>query len=1062
MKTCPTCKLSYPSNALFCTVDGARLEESAVLAVGSIVRGKYRILEKVGQGGMGEVYKAMHIGFDEPRALKMMSSEMMKDPLFVERFKHEAFMSRKLQHPNVVRVDDIDEAEDGRPFIVMEFIEGQSLKKVIETQGPLPVPRVCAIVKQVAAALDAAHRMGMIHRDIKPDNIALIPAHGTAPSSDTQTAPAEIAKVLDFGIAKLTEARAGKLPGLTLTGTGVVIGTAQYMSPEQAMGKRGDELDGRSDLYSLGVVAYQMLTGALPFKATSTMEMVLAHMHKPPTPITSIRPELSIPDPIAALVMRCLEKDRANRPASAGALAEEIKSWEKKTATVRESAVVSPPATKKPELAPEVGQLQHVPEAAPQLPEQLQEQKALPHEEKPARETPPSAPLGRTPSPQAPLASHASDIVGPASPPPPAEKRVPSAAVPPPSAPPPPVEKKVPSAAVPPPSAPPPPVKKKVPSAAVPRPSAPSPPVGKSVSSAAVPPPAEKAQRPTGTVGVTTPMAAPRPKVPPPPPSPPHPKPAVEPVPASAPPSPVEMKVPAKVPAVVAPKPTASKVPLAVGVIIVVLLATALVAWRFIHQPAAPSVRPATNTQLTLRTTAQELESQHELEQALENWNDLARQPSPLQDDAKSAVARVQGQIDQAQSVLKAAQDAANSKKYDEAEANYKRAEEIDTGLKTQADNGIQNVEDLKKGLSQGQAEQNAFNRGLEMLRARNFKGAQAVFKSVVDRNLPGSQLVPKAHEELAKLDALVRDEQKYDSAVALFKAGRYDAATPAFNDLISQNSQWKHEAQDYLAKIDKARTTAMATKAQEAAQSAKKQALAANIQQFNSLKAGRKYDEARALLNAIGQQGGDAEGLKADLASTASAEFRELQAKRSDANQRKDTQTLSSLKGSFEDLARRDSGDPQWASRARDVAENQIPADLEALTPSPKAAAPPPRPPAAASSVSSAVVSLMSAGHTTLSSPFDPNKAYSQNFLDEGFALQSKPDLSNVNAPSGTKVMMSLEVDPDGLVAKMARCISGGTALCQAIASAPGWKFSGPTVNKHRAKAIVGVTLQF
>jgi serine/threonine-protein kinase len=265
---------------------------------------------------MGAVYKALHLAFGELRALKVIAPELLHDRLFVERFKHEAVITRKLQHPNAVRVDDIDEAEDGRPFIVMEFIQGKSLKKLIQEEAPLPVSRVCSIIKQVALALDAAHRLGMVHRDIKPDNIAL-----------TESPEGELVKVLDFGIAKVKEARLGAASGLTLTGTGVVVGTPQYMSPEQARGKRGDALDGRSDLYSLGVVMYEMLTAALPFKADTTMGMLLAHMQQPPRPIRTLRPELD--ESIARLTMRLLEKDPARRPGNAKALIEGLEDAER-------------------------------------------------------------------------------------------------------------------------------------------------------------------------------------------------------------------------------------------------------------------------------------------------------------------------------------------------------------------------------------------------------------------------------------------------------------------------------------------------------------------------------------------------------------------------------------------------------------------------------------------------------------------------------------------------------------------------------------------------------------
>jgi len=331
MKTCPKCQGSYPSNFAVCPQDGTALREVGGWVDGNVIRGKYRLLSKVGQGGMGAVWKATHLAFDELRALKVIAPELVTDESFVKRFKHEAVITRKLQHPNAVRVDDIDEAEDGRPFIVMEFIEGKSLKKLIHDEGPLPVERTCTIIKQTAAALDAAHRLGMVHRDIKPDNIALV-----------DTPDGEMVKVLDFGIAKVKEARIGEMGGMTLTGTGVVIGTPQYMSPEQAMGKRGDELDGRADLYSLGIVMYQMLTADLPFKADTTMEMLLAHMQKPPAPIRVLHPELNVPDAVAALTMRLLEKSRDMRPASARVLIQEIEQAEAEMDDAGATRVVLP------------------------------------------------------------------------------------------------------------------------------------------------------------------------------------------------------------------------------------------------------------------------------------------------------------------------------------------------------------------------------------------------------------------------------------------------------------------------------------------------------------------------------------------------------------------------------------------------------------------------------------------------------------------------------------------------------------------------------------------------
>jgi serine/threonine-protein kinase len=319
MKTCPTCQATYPDTIAFCSHDGAELRIAGEWVPGSLVRGRYRILSEIGSGGMGAVYKVKHTGFDEVRAMKVLNPELTFDEKFRERFKREAYITRKLQHPNAVRVDDIDEAEDGCPFIVMEYIEGKDLKLVMEEQGPLPARRVCAIAKQVASALDAAHRLGLVHRDIKPENIVLV-----------QTNDTETAKVLDFGIASVKEGASaeGSKP-MDLTGGGFVVGTPLYVSPEQAQGKRGDDLDGRSDLYSLGVVMYQMLTGNVPFKFETTVELFIAHIQTPPVPIRVARPDLDIPPALAGLVMKLLQKNRDLRPASAAALIADIERVEK-------------------------------------------------------------------------------------------------------------------------------------------------------------------------------------------------------------------------------------------------------------------------------------------------------------------------------------------------------------------------------------------------------------------------------------------------------------------------------------------------------------------------------------------------------------------------------------------------------------------------------------------------------------------------------------------------------------------------------------------------------------
>jgi serine/threonine protein kinase/Flp pilus assembly protein TadD len=310
MKRCNICHATYPATFTHCPHDGSLLMEASEWTDGAVIRGKYRVLGKLGAGGMATVYKALHMGFDEVCALKVIHPGLAGDPSFVKRFGQEAALTRKLQHPNAVRVEDIDQADDGRPFMVMEFIEGESLKDVIQRHAPLAVSRVCRIAKQVAGALEAAHQLGMIHRDIKPANILLTRPPG---GGDAE----EVAKVLDFGIAKMKEVHLAA-DGATLTRTGTSIGTPAYMSPEQAMGTAGAALDGRADLYSLGVVMYEMLAGELPIKAESEVQMLIGQINTTPQPIRARRPEL--PAGIGAVVMQCLEKDPARRPASGAAV----------------------------------------------------------------------------------------------------------------------------------------------------------------------------------------------------------------------------------------------------------------------------------------------------------------------------------------------------------------------------------------------------------------------------------------------------------------------------------------------------------------------------------------------------------------------------------------------------------------------------------------------------------------------------------------------------------------------------------------------------------------------
>ncbi|HYX71018.1 MAG TPA: serine/threonine-protein kinase, partial [Terriglobales bacterium] len=315
MKFCDTCHTSYPNEFQTCPKDQAQLRALSELLQGMVIRDKYQVLEKIGAGGMAVVYKARHLAFNEIRALKLVSSRMLEDQDFLKRFKTEAVVTRKLQHANAVRVDDIDTTEDGRPFIVMEYVEGQNLRQVIGKAGRIEVNRALKIAMQVALALGAAHRLGITHRDIKPDNILLV----------TQPDSSDLVKVLDFGIAKVREGAFDTGAGYTATQTGMVVGTPQYISPEQAMGKHGKEVDGRADLYSLGVVIYEMITGQLPFESDTPMGMLIHHIQTAPRPPHLLRPELNIPEPVSKLLMKALAKHPEDRFQSADEMYEALR-----------------------------------------------------------------------------------------------------------------------------------------------------------------------------------------------------------------------------------------------------------------------------------------------------------------------------------------------------------------------------------------------------------------------------------------------------------------------------------------------------------------------------------------------------------------------------------------------------------------------------------------------------------------------------------------------------------------------------------------------------------------
>jgi serine/threonine protein kinase len=270
-------------------------------ALASSLLRRYRIIRKLGAGGMGAVFLAEQIALgNRPVALKVLSRKLLDDPEFLERFHNEAASTARIRHPNVVTVYESGQSDDGAPYIAMEFLEGESLRLTLRTRGGLPLAECALILQQAARGLNAAHRLGIIHRDLKPDNIFL-----------TYSDEGEVVvKVVDFGLAKLRESA-------THTLTGTVLGTPAYMSSEQAAGMRSDELDARSDIYSLGVVVYEMLTGRVPFHSDTPLGYVRKHVMDEPPPFRTVAPGLLVRPEVEATVMKALAKDRDLRYPSA-------------------------------------------------------------------------------------------------------------------------------------------------------------------------------------------------------------------------------------------------------------------------------------------------------------------------------------------------------------------------------------------------------------------------------------------------------------------------------------------------------------------------------------------------------------------------------------------------------------------------------------------------------------------------------------------------------------------------------------------------------------------------
>ena len=307
MKKCPKCGIEYPDTNTLCPADGVALETNKDSLIGAVLSGKYRIDERLNEGGMGTVYRATHVLMEKTVAIKVLRPSLAADEKIVARFSREARAASRISHPNTLSVTDFGEDENGVVFLVMEFLSGRTLKQLIRDEGPLPLTRVVEIVRQVGDALNAAHQQGVVHRDLKSDNIMLL-----------DTVAGDHAKVLDFGIAKINEPE-GRDTG-SLTAPNLVIGTPQYMSPEQC--SQETEIDSRSDIYSLGVILYEMLVGHVPFAADSPTMVMMKHLQEPVPSVLDERSDL--PASVARVIARAMAKLPGNRYQTIAELVEDL------------------------------------------------------------------------------------------------------------------------------------------------------------------------------------------------------------------------------------------------------------------------------------------------------------------------------------------------------------------------------------------------------------------------------------------------------------------------------------------------------------------------------------------------------------------------------------------------------------------------------------------------------------------------------------------------------------------------------------------------------------------
>src|SRR5215207_3121285 len=317
MKYCTTCKAKYEDSVTFCSIDGEVLEADPASIVNTVLDGQYQMEALLGKGGMGAVYRARHILLGDRVAIKVLPPEVRTNAEWLRRFRREGQAARRFRHPNAVTVYDLRTATDGTIYMVMEYVEGHTLDHAIKTRGRFSAAEALEILTPVMSVLDTAHSMGVVHRDLKPENI-MIGKHSEGGEP--------VVKLLDLGIAKMREIAGDNGGNTALTMAGQVLGTPYYMSPEQwgeIPRDQSSEIDGRADIYSLGLVFYEMILGRRCFAGNTLQELRREHVQTRPRPLVEVVPD--VPRGFSDAIERATAKDRGDRQPTAGTLASELR-----------------------------------------------------------------------------------------------------------------------------------------------------------------------------------------------------------------------------------------------------------------------------------------------------------------------------------------------------------------------------------------------------------------------------------------------------------------------------------------------------------------------------------------------------------------------------------------------------------------------------------------------------------------------------------------------------------------------------------------------------------------